>query len=287
MRAIQHLRPQARVTIGAMCRLFAMSGGRRRVRATFWLLDAPDSLALQSRTNPDGYGIATFDADGTPEVEKRPAAAYADTEFAREARDECSTTFLAHVRYASVGALAPENTHPFVMDGRAFAHNGHFTDFERIDLPVLGDTDSERYFALMTSLVRDDVGAALVEAARWIAAELPLFALNAIVATSTDLWALRYPDTHELFVLERPGGRFLDASSAAGRIRVRSGDMADCPSVLLATEPMDENPGWRPMAPGELLHVDADLRVESTVALPDPPAYPLQAQPSAATPRAS
>jgi glutamine amidotransferase len=261
-----------------------MSGGRRRVHATFWLLDAPDSLALQSRRNPDGYGIATFEADGTVEVEKRPAAAYADTEFAREAREECSTTFLAHVRYASVGALKPENTHPFLMDGRAFAHNGTFGGLEtleaRLDRPVLGDTDSERYFALVTSLVRDDVGAALVEAARWIAAELPLFSLNAIVTTATDLWALRYPDTNELYVLERPGGRFLDASSAAGRIRVRSGDMAEGPSVLIASEPMDENPGWRALAPGELVHVDADLQVTSTLVLADPPAHPPQAEPA-------
>jgi glutamine amidotransferase len=37
-----------------MCRLFAMSGGRRPLRATFWLLDAPDALVRQSRRNPDG-----------------------------------------------------------------------------------------------------------------------------------------------------------------------------------------------------------------------------------------
>ena len=47
-----------------MCRLFALTAGSRRTRATFWLLEAPDSLAEQSRRNPDGYGIATFDDDG-------------------------------------------------------------------------------------------------------------------------------------------------------------------------------------------------------------------------------
>jgi hypothetical protein len=40
-----------------VCRLFGMSGGRRRVRASFWLLEAPDSLALQSRGEPDGAGL--------------------------------------------------------------------------------------------------------------------------------------------------------------------------------------------------------------------------------------
>ena len=77
-----------------MCRLFGMSGGREPVQATFWLLEAPDSLAQQSRREPDGTGIGIFDADGTPEVDKQPLAAYEDDEFAREAR----SLQLAHLR---------------------------------------------------------------------------------------------------------------------------------------------------------------------------------------------
>src|ERR1051325_11194019 len=41
----------------AMCRLFGMSGGRERIRAPFSLLEAPDSLAEQSRREPDGTGV--------------------------------------------------------------------------------------------------------------------------------------------------------------------------------------------------------------------------------------
>ena len=89
--------------LGTICRLFALHGGRRRLRATFWLLEAPDSLAAQSRRNPDGYGIGFFDGDGTPHVDKRPASAYHDEAFAREARELRSSTFVAHVRYASTG----------------------------------------------------------------------------------------------------------------------------------------------------------------------------------------
>jgi len=32
-----------------MCRLFGLTAGTNRVKATFWLLDAPDSLETQSR----------------------------------------------------------------------------------------------------------------------------------------------------------------------------------------------------------------------------------------------
>src|SRR5438874_13754815 len=102
-----------------------MTAGERALRATFWLLEAPDSLAEQSRRNPDGYGIATYETDGSPRIEKRPAAAYADELFAREAKERKSPTFVAHVRYASTGGVTVENTHPFEQHGRVFAHNGY------------------------------------------------------------------------------------------------------------------------------------------------------------------
>ena len=47
-----------------MCRLFGMSAGSEPARATFWLLDAPDSLVQQSHREPDGTGIGWFDAGG-------------------------------------------------------------------------------------------------------------------------------------------------------------------------------------------------------------------------------
>jgi glutamine amidotransferase len=34
--------------------------------------------------------------------------------------------------------------------------------------------------------------------------------------------------------------------------------------VVVASEQMDEDAGWRPLEPGELVHVDAELKVVST-----------------------
>jgi len=271
-----------------MCRLFGLAAAAP-VRAAFWLLEAPDSLAEQSRRNPDGYGLASFGPDGW-EVEKEPVAAYADPDFRRAAGERVSSRFVAHVRYASVGPHRIENTHPFLMDGRVFAHNGHIGGLDALEAElgpdmarVHGDTDSERFFALATREIarRDgDVGAGLAAAARWIAVALPLFALNCVLAGADGVWALRYPAAHDLLVLERapggPGGdRHLEHASAAGRIRVRSGDLAAQAAVALATERMDEDPGWRLMEAGELLRVAPDLTVTRTLALPDPPAHPL------------
>ncbi len=278
-----------------MCRLFGLSAAPRRVTATFWLLDAPDSLAVQSRREPDGVGLGVFEPDGAALVHKRPIAAFEDAEFAREAREVSGATFLAHIRYASTGGLRIENTHPFRQDGRLFAHNGVLTGLDRLhdklaeelggptEELVRGDTDSERVFALITAYARrngGEVGRAIVDAVGWIAANLPVYALNLILTTPTDLWALRYPDTHPLYVLARPAGghhghRHLEHASAPGTVRVRSGDLADAPAVVVASERMDEDPHWRPLAPGELLHVADDQHLTSQIAFDRPPAHQL------------
>ena len=273
-----------------MCRLFGLHAGKP-VDAEFWLLEAPDSLAAQSHRNPDGAGIGTFGPDGRPEVSKQPIAAWQDTDFARAARRLCGTTFVAHVRYASTGAHTMANTHPFLQEGRLFAHNGvvqGLPDLDRrlaelgtADL-VHGETDSERVFALITGETRrhgGDVHRGIVEAIGWIAVELPVFALNLVLTTATDLWALRYPDTHELHVLDRPAGGSrgtgaLEAHTA--RISARSAHLAAQPSVVIASEKIDDDPAWRPLDAGELLHIGPSLRISSSTPFPPEPRHPLR-----------
>jgi glutamine amidotransferase len=78
--------------------------------------------------------------------------------------------------------------------------------------------------------------------------ELPVFALNLVLTTATDLWALRYPDTHELYALDRPAG----GSSGSGaleahtaRISARSSHLAAQPAVVIASEKIDDDSAWR------------------------------------------
>jgi glutamine amidotransferase len=263
-----------------MCRLFGLHGGRQRVRGCFWLLEAPHSLALQSRSQPDGYGIGTFAEDGAPHVDRGATPAWQDEAFAREAKHECSRTYVVHLRYASSGPAALRNSHPFVQEGRLFAHNGVFEGLPELEAQlgpdralVHGDTDSERFFALVTRETRaagGDVGAGIEAAVAWIAERLPMFSLNLVLATPDELWALRYPDTNELWLLERRAGgphgcRHLHESSEVGTLRVRSDDLAACDSVVVASERMDEHPDWRLLESGELLRVTPDLRCASTM----------------------
>jgi predicted glutamine amidotransferase len=271
-----------------MCRLFGLSAGTARVKATFWLLDAPDSLSVQSHRNVDGSGIGFFGPDGEPVLDKQPEPAFSDEEFIHEARQAESATFVAHVRWATAGGRIVANTHPFAMRGRIMAHNGGFGETSRLDERlgeyaslVLGDTDSERYFALITQQIDEhggDVGAGIAAAAGWIGENLPLSSLNMVLSTADELWALRYPGQHALHIIERPAGpgdtpagQGLHVRSATSSVHVPA--LHATPSVIVASERLDGESGWRMLAPGELVHVRPDLSVESTVAVASPPRH--------------
>jgi predicted glutamine amidotransferase len=276
-----------------MCRLFGMSGGGHDVQATFWLLDAPTSLLQLSETQPDGVGLGTFDPDGTPWVYRKPVAANRSQTFIADAHEVRSRTFLAHIRHATAAPPTLENTHPFEQHGRLFAHNGVLGGLDALrdrlgeHAQLLGgSTDSELYFTLVTKRIEEqggDIEAGITQAAREIAADIPLYSLNMLLTTPTDVWALRYPDTNELWILERsiaelgsPGGDKsgdgFDGRSMSGITRVFSGQLSILPSTVIASQPMDSNPMWRLLEPGELIHVDPQLRVTSSIAVPDPPA---------------
>ena len=103
-----------------------------------------------------------------------------------------------------------------------------------------------------------DIGAGITAAARELAAEIELYSLNMLLTTPTDIWALRYPETNELWVMERTlagfdDGAMFDKRSNSGITRVFSGELAIVPATVIASQRMDSNPRWRLMEPGELV----------------------------------
>ncbi|MFB4318864.1 class II glutamine amidotransferase [Actinomadura sp. 21ATH] len=241
-----------------MCRLFGMSTGGPRVRASHWLMDAPECLRAQSHRMPHGAGLGWFSLGAEPVRDRAPLAAFESPDFALHARNVVSHTFVSHVRDASVGGLTVHNCHPFVMNDRLFAHNGvvkglstlgsWLTEVDRAH--VSGETDSELVFAYITAEIRraGDTTEGLVRAVGRIGAELPVFSLNLLIAEAGRLWALRHPDSNELWVLSPRHG---------GRSGPEGGEAAEhVPAVVVASEPMDGQPGWRLLDPGELLVVN-------------------------------
>lgn len=76
--------------------------------------------------------------------------------------------------------------------------------------------------------------------------------------------------TARLLCCRKPGGL------RSKRIRAHSTHLRERSSVVFATEPMDDNPRWRLLDAGELVHVDAALRVNRSLVLPDPPRHPIR-----------
>lgn len=218
------------------------------------LCRAPRSLAVLSREHRDGWGLALHDGEPGTEwlLRKSTKTAEEDPLFPLLAQREHGRVLIAHVRQKTVGALAPENTHPFQRGRWVFAHNGTLrnvaavrarTSPERL-AELGGDTDSELFFAyLLTRL--DEAGVTFerpsaaadraVRDAVHAAAALDDFGtLDALLSNGESLWAMRFG--RPLYLLER-------RASSARRC------------VLVASEPLTDEP-WSPLEHGTLLRLD-------------------------------
>lgn len=143
------------------------------------MLHSANSLRLQSREHPDGWGLGWYEG-GAARVVHSLSPAHGDRDFETLSQYVQALTVVAHVRKASVGRVAPENTHPFQRGPWLFAHNGTLPDWERARplleaqiAPALreqlrGETDSERCFHLFLSRLQrgDGAAAALAETVR-------------------------------------------------------------------------------------------------------------------------
>ncbi len=149
-----------------MCRLFAQRASPDHdLREP--LCTAHNALRTQSHKHPHGWGIGWYDATGV-QVRRGVMPAHADDAFVEAAREARSEIVLAHVRDASVGRVAEENTHPFVYGRWLLAHNGTVARFRRVArvralleaeihpvfrAAITGETDSERCFFLFLTRI--------------------------------------------------------------------------------------------------------------------------------------
>ncbi|MCB1376855.1 MAG: class II glutamine amidotransferase [Alphaproteobacteria bacterium] len=152
-----------------MCRLYGFHA-TESTRVECNLVHAQNSLLKQGiqdaegLSHGNGWGLGVF-TDGLPVVERRSWAIWHGEHFAESAARISSRTVISHVRRATVGPPAMENTHPF-CDGRwVFAHNGTIPKFSMVKPRLLeeiaprhrdqiaGVTDSEHVFRYFLSLL--------------------------------------------------------------------------------------------------------------------------------------
>lgn len=211
--------------------------------------------------NHHGWGIAWYDADGRPVVHKEAERADASALAARLADDPpTSSTFLVHVRAATVGRVALANSHPFVRGPWTFAHNGTIHDADELETGVVrpdGDTDSERAFLHLVHHLGDiDAGrpGAIEDGIAEVAARLSARGkCNFLLSDGTTLYG--YYDGHKtLHVLTRHAAdlRTITVSDDDYEVRLAVEDAPDERAVVLASVPLSDEP-WTPLAPGTLI----------------------------------
>ncbi len=236
-----------------MCELFGISAS-----APFIPAQAMRTFRLrggQSADNPDGWGIA-YREGASFRLIKAPEAAAGSALFEALCATVRASLILAHVRkanYPPVNTLS--NTHPFLSEccGKqwAFAHNGLVPEVVALELarehPVCrpgGQTDSEYAFCHLLGYIAQRFEAVQSPgSAAWLQSFATVSELvaahgkfNFLMSDGEHLIAYGHDRLH---YLERHGGEQPET---------------DWPedTAMVATQPLDDDAGWRAFARGEL-----------------------------------
>ena len=240
-----------------------------------WLSRDRSRIGVERSGEPDDPSSERRDPSPSwLDLVRSPATGLGDTDLTRTLTDDPSAARIVHLRMATGGmACAPENTHPFVADGMAFAHNGALAPVSRIEehvdpdilATVAGITDSERYFAAIRSRIAHlalDDGSAVLDAVaatvRDLRQDFPSASLNALLLTPSQLIAIHASDSAQV-----PHGDF-DASGLSdaelpidhrqGYYLMRWRRLADR-TVVFASSGLDIA-GWEPLPPESVAAVD-------------------------------
>lgn len=185
-----------------MCRLFGYVSRTPTCPADELGPEAFDEFTALTRVHADGWGMAWRD-DETGEIRVQRSTKRADTDpdYRDYTTQHLGAAGFVHLRWATGGlAVAQENTHPFLDDNMAFAHNGHIEPIDQLESLLTADslsrlrgtTDSERYFQLVRQSIEDagDEKEGVTTALRILMQHFPNASLNALLLTRTNLFAI-------------------------------------------------------------------------------------------------
>ncbi|MEH0974827.1 ergothioneine biosynthesis protein EgtC [Micromonospora sp. CPCC 205546] len=237
-----------------MCRHLAYLGPPVTLREL--LFDPPYSLVRQSwaprdmrgggTINADGFGVGWYPGDGEPVRYRRSQPIWSDPTIAQLAQVTSAGAVLAAVRSATVGmAVLDAAAAPFAEGRWLFSHNGVVRGWPDSMVPLAAtlpvrdlltldaSTDSALLWALVRHRLRAGVkpARAVAETVTAVAGAAPGSRLNLLL---TD-------------------GRTVVASVAGHALSLR----ATPASVLLASEPHDDDPAWRAVPEGRLVEATA------------------------------
>jgi predicted glutamine amidotransferase len=239
-----------------MCRLLGFVAAHETTPADA-LADQLPAFTAMSAEHASGWGLAWCEGTDVRTV-REPVPALKSEAYRAALRHTATDAGVLHIRLGSPGmAVEPANTHPFLCDGTAFAHNGFVGAPDLIaprvdkDLLARGGTDSEQYFlAVLTATRRGATPErALLDTARTLLETEGTTSANAMLLTRDALYAVcAFNQGCE------PAGRDPDYYA----LRFRQG--AD--AVVVGSTGVPQ-PGWTTLAVGHVLTVDrGTLRCE-------------------------
>ena len=220
-------------------------------------------FATRADEHKDGFGIAFFEGPGVRLMVDAQSARHSPIAETVRRYPIKSENIVAHIRKATRGPVALENTHPFVRElwGRywVFAHNGDLKSFApRLHgaFRPVGSTDSELAFCwLMQEMAKAHAGVPSIgELTATLRELLPRVAahgtFNMMLSNGQALWAhcstalhhivRRHPFTTASLQDEDMSVDFARHTSPQDRVAV------------VVTEPLTRNETWLAFAPGEL-----------------------------------
>jgi glutamine amidotransferase len=234
-----------------MCRHLAYLGPPAPLSR--WLFDAPHALAHQAwaprdmrgggTINADGFGVGWYPEPDGPAVRYRRAVPlWGDSSLPALAAATVTTAVLAAVRSATVGMPVVETAAaPFAENRWLFSHNGVVRGWPeamtevaaRLPVRDLLTLDAPTDTALLWALVRDRLraGEPAADAVPGVVAEVS-------AAAPGSRLNLLFTDGHTL------------VATAAGHALSY---LADGTCTVVASEPLDERPGWRAVPEGHVL----------------------------------
>ena len=135
-----------------MCQLLGMNGNTPTD-----IVFSFTGFSTRAEEHKDGFGIAFFEGAGVRLLVDAQSARQSPVAEMVRRYPIRSDNIIAHIRKATQGRVALENTHPFQRElwGRywVFAHNGDLKDYAprlHASFHPVGDTDSERAVGLST-----------------------------------------------------------------------------------------------------------------------------------------
>jgi len=213
----------------------------------------------------DGWGIAFFEGPGCRVFLDAQASIESPVADSVRRYPIRSKNVIAHIRRATQGTAALENTHPFQRElwGRywIFAHNGNLKHFEpELDgsFKPVGATDSERAFCLILETLRRRFPAGapnhdqLFDVVHEMAETLGAFGEFNFLLSNGDFLLAHCATNLSYLVRQAPFSvahlKDEDMTVDFSKVTTSSDRVA-----VIATQPLTDNESWTGIEPGSLL----------------------------------